>query len=101
MHGEAGSPAAADDSPLGLIRQGEGFGEMALLSGRDKRSKTVTCAATKCEIVEILGADFLRLVEKSKVVRESFEWLNARRTAHNARVQAAHEDLVLKKYTTR
>ena len=101
VHGEKGSPAHADGSPLGHISMGEGFGESALLNGKDRRSKTVTCATNKCEVVEILGADFKRLVEKSRVVRESFEWLNSRRTAHNARVQAAHEDQVLKKYTTR
>ena len=60
---------------------------MSLLDKRETHTKTVTCAATKCEVVEILGHDFLRLVEKSRVVRESFERLNSRRSLQNEQTQ--------------
>ena len=64
-----------DDADL-RFRQGD-------RRGKPLRSKTVTCAAEQCEVVEIAGTDFLRLVEKSRVVRESFARLNAQRTAEN------------------
>lgn len=40
------------------------------------------------QVVSILGSDFMRLVEKSKVVRESFEHLKMYREKHNAELQA-------------
>ncbi len=84
----AAKVAESGATPLGVIRPGEGFGESALLrrqtaSAPAMHSKTVTCESEQCEIVEILGADFLRLVEKSRVVRESFERLSDRRNALN------------------
>jgi len=83
--GELGVTDAAA-KPLGVITPGEGFGESALLRGEPKHSKTVTCTSAQCDVVEILGDDFLRLVEKSRVVRESFERLHMRRNAQNERV---------------
>jgi len=74
---------------LGEIRQGEGFGESSLLLNKPKRTKNVTCVcAGGCEVVEIVGTDFKRLLEKSRVVRESFERLDSRRTAQNAETAA-------------
>ena len=32
-------------------------------------TKVVSCASERCELVSILGADFLRLMEKSSAVR--------------------------------
>ena len=84
---EGSSAAAAGSGRLASIGKGEGFGEMSLLDKRETHTKTVTCAATKCEVVEILGHDFLRLVEKSRVVRESFERLNSRRSLQNEQTQ--------------
>jgi len=98
--GVDGARDAADVKPLGTIHPGEGFGESALLRQRGglsadaptqplqpqplcRHTKTVTCNAARCEIVEILGADFLRLLEKSRVVRESFERLSVRRNQLN------------------
>lgn len=99
VHAEAGSPAArADGAPLARISAGECFGESALLrsdghvhgEGPSRRSKTVTCTAARCEVVEILGRDFLRLVEKSRVVRESFGKLSKHRNKANEQTQARH-----------
>mmetsp|Transcript_36053 Transcript_36053/g.119424 ORF Transcript_36053/g.119424 Transcript_36053/m.119424 type:complete len:439 (+) Transcript_36053:983-2299(+) len=77
------SRRSSGNLPLGRIRAREGFGEMALLSKREVRSKTVRCASPRCEIVEIAGDDFCRLIAKSSVVRESFEWLSERRKRAN------------------
>ena len=49
-------------------------------------------------MVEVLGEDFLRLIEKSQFVRQSFQWVNSRRTEQNERVQAQHEDPIMRKY---
>ena len=69
---------------FGEIAPGEGFGEASLLGGKSSHSKTVRCAAAGgCEVVEILGSTFLRLVEKSQAVRRSFERLDERRTKQN------------------
>ena len=79
--------------------EGDGFGEMSLLEGKARRTKTVTCAcASGCEVVSIRGSDFLKLVKKSTVVRESFEKLNRKRHVHNESLQAVHEDPELRKY---
>ena len=53
--------------------------------------------------MSIKGADFLRLVEKSRVVRASFEQLNRQRRSQNARAEAEQEedDPVLKKAASR
>jgi len=79
-----------DNRTIAEISAGEAFGEISLLEGvaDSHRSKTVSCASDKCEVVSILGSDFLRLVEKSKVVRESFEHLKMCREKHNAELQA-------------
>jgi len=66
---------------IGEIHEGEGFGEMALLEGKTKRTRTIVCESERCEVVSLLGSDFLRLVEKSSVVRKSFEDLKTRRLA--------------------
>ena len=87
--GDDGAAAAASDgvsgggNVLGTIRAGEGFGEMSLLSREPRHTKTVVCDAPKCDVVEILGDDFMRLVEKSRVVRQSFERLHSKRQAQN------------------
>jgi len=79
---------ATDELTFGELMPGQGFGEAALLSGKPVHSKRVTCVAEGgCEVVEILGSDFLRLVEKSRVVRTSFERLDQRRAAMNARTK--------------
>ena len=75
-----------------------------MLKGKRRRTKTVTCdAAGGCQVVAIMGADFLRLVEKSRVVRESFQQLDKRRQAQNAQTEAAYEedDPVLRKAASR
>ena len=60
------------------------------------------CATPRCEVVSILGADFLRLVEKSRAARDSFEQLHAQRKSHNAAVLAALQeeldDPILRRY---
>ena len=81
-----GAGSSAQRVELGRVAPGEGFGESALLDRRATHTKSVTCATGRCEVVEILAADFMRLVEKSRVVRESFKRLHSRRAAHNERV---------------
>ncbi len=88
--GERGSAAHQDGHPLGKIHEGEGFGEGSLMRGMPTRSKTVTCDAPVCHITSVRAADFLRLLEKSAVVRASFERLAATRDAHNRAVQSEH-----------
>ena len=80
---EESGPSQAETRPLAVLQPGEGFGENALLEHKPTRSRTITCDAVRCEVVEILGDDFLRLVEKSRVVRESFERLSVRRNDQN------------------
>ena len=46
---------------------------VSLLAGKQRRTKTVTCASPACEVVAIGRADFLRLMEKSRVVYESMQ----------------------------
>ena len=59
-----------------------------------------------CEVVSILGSDFLRLVEKSSVVRESLT-AASKRQRHNDDLQVLRtqseerNDPVLKKYAAR
>jgi CRP-like cAMP-binding protein len=57
-----------------------------LLAGGTQRSATVECAAPACEVVSIPGAEFLRLLEKSSVVRKAMEDLSARRFRQNEEV---------------
>mmetsp|Transcript_38283 Transcript_38283/g.63359 ORF Transcript_38283/g.63359 Transcript_38283/m.63359 type:complete len:719 (-) Transcript_38283:203-2359(-) len=69
---------------LGEIHPGECFGETSLLSRQPKRTKTITCASSGgCELVSILGADFLRLMEKSSLARESMQDIALKRRSHN------------------
>jgi CRP-like cAMP-binding protein len=101
VQGAAAAPQAQQESaatkpalPLGMIEPGEGFGESALLRRPAKHAcvphtKTVTCTAENCEVVQILGDDFLRLVEKSRVVRDSFERLRMRRNTQNEKSRPA------------
>ena len=86
--GEEGSPAHQDGHPLGVIHEGEGFGEGSLMTGAPKRSKTVTCASAECQITSVRARDFMRLVEKSSVVRQSFERLHNFREEYNQMAQA-------------
>ena len=58
---------------LGRIEADNGFGESGLLSKRAKRSKTITCDSEECELVSIAAATFLRLTEKSSVLREMMQ----------------------------
>jgi len=62
------------DSMQAVIKEGEGFGEWALIRNLS-RAHTIYCASDECEVVSILGRDFLQLVEKSEVVRKSFKEL--------------------------
>ena len=89
---EAGKPREPERAKAGgaqppvllkrlIIREGESFGEIGLLDGTTARRRTVLCASKECEVVSILGSDFLFLVKKSEVVRRSFEELKARRTS--------------------
>lgn len=66
------------DSMQAVIKEGEGFGEWALLRNLN-RAHTIFCASPQCEVVSILGRDFLQLVEKSEVVRRSFRELKSSR----------------------
>ena len=72
-----------DGVALGEINAGEGIGEMSLLEGRPRRTKTVTCACDTCELVGVSRADFLRLVEKTRPLRTSMQQLAHKRTARN------------------
>jgi len=70
---------------VGVVNEGEPVGEMSLLGKQPVHTKTLTCDSRECEVVEILGDDFLRLVQQSRVVRESFEQLSSRRAHVNRR----------------
>ena len=89
------------DEPLGEVLAGEGFGESSLLDGKQRRTKSVTCASPYCEVTSIRGGEFLRMVDKSRLVRDSFESLHQRRRANNAATIAASRDPILEKYTRR
>ena len=95
--GKRSSAAGATRMKLGEVAEGEGFGESSLLEGKSTRTKAVTCIAPKCEVVRIHAKDFLRLVVKSKVVRESFERLNNQRKESDAYA----EDDEMRKFATR
>ena len=84
----AGDGSAKGGGVMGTLKAGEGFGEMSLLKRRPAHTKTVACNSSRCEVVEILGDDFMRLVEKSRVVRESFEKLESKRSAQNEKRQS-------------
>jgi len=91
------------EEPLGHIRVGESFGESSLLVGKKQRTKSVACEEAECKVVRIQGGDFCRLVEKSHVVRESFQQLDKRRREQNEKTEAALEqdDPVLRKAASR
>ena len=93
--------AQLDEHLLGEISAGEGFGESSLLDRKQQRTKSVSCASPQCEVVSIRGGDFLRLVEKSRLVRDSFESLHQLRRANNAATIAANQNPILKKYRRR
>ena len=93
---------------LGEIGPGQCFGESSLLEGKPKRTKNVTCATGHCEVVSVRATDFLRLVQKSRVVRQSFQALNNRRRSSNnvraaivAVLQEELDDPILRKYVNR
>ena len=89
------------DEPLGEVLAGEGFGESSLLDRKQRRTKSVSCASPYCEVTSIRGGEFLRMVDKSRLVRDSFESLHQRRRANNAATIAANRDPILEKYTRR
>ena len=72
--------------PLGEVAQGECFGEMSLLAPEPTKTKqfTLTCASDACSVVTVAGADFRRLLEKSRVVNRSMHAIADRRRQHNA-----------------
>jgi CRP-like cAMP-binding protein len=43
-----------------VIKEGEGFGEWALIRNLS-RAHTIYCASDECEVVSILGRDFLQV----------------------------------------
>ena len=80
--------------PLGEVAQGECFGEMGLLVPEPGKKKqfTLTCASEQCSVVTVLGADFRRLLEKSRVVNRSMHVIADRRRQHNAESQKGAAD---------
>ena len=75
---------------LGEVPSGECFGEMTLMAPpphERKKKYTLTCTAEQCEIVNIDGADFLRLLEKSRCMVRSMERLRAERESQNRRAE--------------
>ena len=89
-----------DGLPLGTIGEGEALGEISLLAGKQRRTKTVTCASPACEVVAIGRADFLRLMEKSRVVYESMQKVAHRRMSQNETTEAEN-DAVLRRAAAR
>ena len=79
---------------LGEVAQGECFGEMGLLVPEPGKKKqfTLTCASEQCSVVTVLGADFRRLLEKSRVVNRSMHVIADRRRQHNAESQKGAVD---------
>jgi len=78
--------------PLGDIEQGSGFGESGLLLGRKKRTKTIHCDSERgCELVSIAAPVFLRLVDKSSLIRDMITEDKDRRLADTERYLAAAE----------
>ena len=80
--------------PLGEVAQGECFGEMSLLVPEPAKTKqfTLTCASEACSVVTVSGADFRRLLEKSRVVNRSMHVIADRRRQHNAESQKGAAD---------
>ena len=75
---------------LGEVPAGECFGEMTLMAPpphERKKKYTLTCTAEQCEIVNIDGADFLRLLEKSRCMVRSMERLRAERERQNRQAE--------------
>ena len=81
-------------APLGEVAQGECFGEMSLLVPEPAKTKqfTLTCASEACSVVTVSGADFRRLLEKSRVVNRSMHVIADRRRQHNAESQKGAAD---------
>lgn len=78
--------------PLGEIEQGSGFGESGLLLGHKKRTKTIHCDCERgCELVSIAAPVFLRLVDKSSLIRDMMTEDKDRRMADTERLLAAAE----------
>jgi len=79
---------------LGEVAQGECFGEMSLLVPEPAKTKqfTLTCASEACSVVTVSGADFRRLLEKSRVVNRSMHAIANRRRLHNAASQREAAD---------
>ena len=75
---------------VGSVPAGECFGEMTLMAPpphERKKKYTLTCTAEQCEIVNIDGADFLRLLEKSRCMVRSMERLRAERERQNRQAE--------------
>ena len=78
------------DPPMGEVPAGECFGEMTLMAPpphERKKKYSLTCTAEQCEIVNIDGADFLRLLEKSRCMVRSMERLRAERERQNRQAE--------------
>ena len=84
--GQGAGGAPTDGLPFAEMGPGECCGEMALLNGSFRNSANVACAADSCTVVAVSATDFLRLVTKSQMVRESFEKLVTSRKTENKKV---------------
>ena len=58
-----------------------------------KKKYTLTCTAEQCEILNIDGADFLRLLEKSRCMVRSMERLRAERERQNRQAEENASDI--------
>src|SRR4029078_4303318 len=76
-----GSNGVPRDQPIASLREGEAFGEMALLSG-SPRTATAR-AAGEVELLEIDRKDFERLVAEDQVLARAVEQLSHDRALNN------------------
>ena len=81
---------------VGELREGDMFGETALLLKRP-RSSSVTCTSPGCKILEMRGDDFLQLISDSpEWVEKSFRDLSRRREFKKALMLSGKETASLK-----
>ncbi len=77
-----------DGVEVGKLTKGDMFGETALLMKRP-RSATVTCKSNGgCDIVEMMGKDFLELLQTSPEAEDSLRDLSRRREFKKGLVKA-------------